>query len=101
MPIRINGTTVTTNSINGTSISIEAVNETQVYGATANKVWVLIYVDSSQPQTDLGYIESSSTQSYWANEISLQWPPNNYAVGTTACIGDSYSIFHVYQIQWR
>lgn len=62
--------------------------------------WVYIYETSSEPDVDLGPIESSSDQSYWLSELNALWPPNNYPIGTTACVWDGYyTIYYTYQIQ--
>lgn len=99
MPIGINGTIVTNNRINGTSISSETVNGTQVHGGTSSQVWVLAYQTSSEPVVDLGILESSSDTSYWLMEITLDWPPNNYTVGTTAAVWDGDTTYYTYQVQ--
>ena len=99
MPIKINGTTVTTNRLNGTSITKETLNGTQVYGEVKLKRWYPIYESSSLPQTDLPYIHNSSDITWWYTTLIATYPPNNYPLGTTASIGNSNDLHYAYQIQ--
>lgn len=101
MAIRINGTTISTNRLNSSNITLERLNGATVYTSTqqSNRKWVMAYTMSSQPDVDLGIIELSSGSSGWLSEITTQWPPNNYAVGTTGCVWDGDTTYYVYQVQ--
>lgn len=95
MPITINGTTVTTNSVNGTSISSETVNGTQVYGGTVSRVWYYYAEQSSEPSTYTPYTEIYGYQDYPSNYeleylMTSSFPPANIPAGTIGWVYSSY-----------
>ena len=92
MPITINGTTVTTNSVNGTSVSSETVNGTQVYSGTVSRVWYYFTNQSSRPSTDYAPYTMISgqgvepTRAEVEDSMTSSFPPANIPVGTIGMI---------------
>lgn len=87
MPITINGTIVTTNSVNETSIGIETVNGNPVYGGTVSRVWYTYGRQSSEPSEYTPYTEisnqlSTPTSIQVAAIMTSTYPPANIPVGT-------------------
>lgn len=100
MAIIFTGTTIT--NVNHTATAIDTVvhtGTTVFTSAPLEHAWFYIYETTSEPIVDLGFIESSSDPSYWPSEVTALWPPNNYPIGSTACVWDGNTTYRVYQIQ--
>lgn len=100
MAIIFTGTTITAVKHTTTDIDTVVHTGTTVFtSAPLNHIWVLIGIYSSEPEFTVGFIESSSATSEWLNELNATWPPNNYAIGETACVWDGNSEYYSYQVQ--